>query len=297
MPTTTAPLSLKHLIGYRAGLLFPQLLAEIRTGAQTGRHLRLKRWITEARTQTALYRNNDTLISAALKDSWRSESRNAYYNRYADRFRTWFYGPHQDIIRQMVQLQASARFHHLLEIGCGDGQALEHCALRMPEIPWLTGIDLNSAIIARNSYAHTYTPRLRFQAANAVPWLPQNIQPRSLVFSYGGVMEYMTRCEVQTIFAALRRPPGVALALVEPLAFSHDLRQDQGSHVFGQEHSFSHNYARLLQEAGFDIRYHKELYIEGIRWIMLLTDPTPSPRPVAPARSARRDIATELMAV
>jgi hypothetical protein len=84
------------------------------------------------------------------------------------------------------------------------------------------------------------------------------------------VLEYFSRGSLGRIFADLAGKPGSAVVLVEPLAPDHDLDRDEGSHIFGLERSFSHNYAALLSEAGLQLRYRNEVLSGGVRWIMML---------------------------
>ena len=265
------PETAKLVISRIAARMFPTLERDIETGAQTGRHVRLKRWIAQARLQEALRSDSETEISDALMSHWRSEGANAYYDQYPDRFENWFLGPHQVIIDELVRLGAESPFRQLVEIGCGDGQVLAHCAARLPQVADLIGVDINPAIIARNSLIHSADPRLRFLAGNAEGWLPDHTGPNTVLLSYGGVMEYFSRESLAAIFADLARKPGAAVALVEPVDPDHDLDHDPRSHTFGQEQSFSHNHAALLTEAGFDIRYKTETFLSKIRWIMILT--------------------------
>lgn len=257
-------------IGGLAARAAPRLVREIDAGVQTGRNIRLKRWILLARTRDALERGDETEVSRALMTQWRSESANRFYDKYPARFGEWFLGPHQAIVDEMARLAEETPFDLLVEIGCGDGQVLAHCAERMPGIPSCVGIDINRSIIARNRATYADRPRLRFVAGNAETWLMRNTGPRTLLFSYGGVMEYFSRGSLRRIFGDLAAKPGSAVALVEPVAPGHDLEHDAGSFSFGEERSFSHNHGAILAAAGFEERYRFETRLGGARWMMML---------------------------
>ena len=75
--------------------------------------------------------------------------------------------------------------------------------------------------------------------------------------------------ELKEIYALLKANSPVALALVEPLYNDYDLDAESASRSSGQEHSFSHNYPRLLQEAGFELVFRSEPEME-FRWFMIV---------------------------
>lgn len=257
-------------LGRIAARLAPHLLREMEAGEQTGSNIRLKRWIAMAQTQAALAGGSSATISQTLMNNWRSESANSYYDQYTARFEKWFLGPHQAVVDEMVKLNAETPLRLMVEVGCGDGRVLDHCAERMPDIPDCVGVDINPAIIARNQEVYAEKPRLRFVAENAERWLAQNTGPGTLLFTYGGVLEYFSRESLEGIFRDMAGKPGSAVALVEPVAPDHDLEQGSQSFNFGQEHSFSHNYAALLTEAGLELRYQSETQLGGARWVMML---------------------------
>jgi hypothetical protein len=157
-------------VGGIAARLAPHLVREIEAGVHTGHNIRLKRWIMQAQAHAALTRGSEAELSRVLMTQWQAQDPDAFYDKYSDRFREWFFGPHKVIIDETVALA--------------------------PETPF----------------------RL----------------------------------------------------LVEPLAPDHDLDRDEGSHIFGLERSFSHNYAALLSEAGLQLRYRNEVLSGGVRWIMML---------------------------
>jgi hypothetical protein len=48
--------------------------------------------------------------------------------------------------------------------------------------------------------------------------------------------------------------------------------------VFAAENTVSHNYPRLCERAGFDIRFASEYTIENQRWLTLIAEAIPAPR-------------------
>lgn len=260
----------KLSVGTILEVLAPGLARDIETGRHSGRNIRAKRWILYAKTRRAARRGDARGTQRALFDFWRADVSNSFYDRYVLRFRKWFLGPHHEIVDELEKLAGSREFRQFVEVGCGDGLALEHCAERLPRIPRFVGVDINPSIIERNRSRFAENPRLTFVAANAADWLDENVTDGTILFTYGGVMEYFDADALRGLFASLARRVGTAVALVEPLDPEHDLAGDSASHIFGAENSFSHNHAGLLREAGFAIQFQKELRLDGIRWMMLV---------------------------
>jgi trans-aconitate methyltransferase len=272
----------KALIGTVIEVLRPDLARAIDSPAprpQGQAAFKTRKWILEARLTRARWRGDQTAVRNALAGFWRNDTADFFYDRFQERFERSFLGPHQAVVDELVAWDSTHPFQYLVEIGCGDGRVLAHCAARLPGIPRLTGIDINPMIIARNRKVWADQPRLSFTATDATAWLATESRPATALLSYGGVMEYFDPAGLAAIFAGLASHPGTAVALVEPLAPDHDLAVQTRSRIFGPENSFSHNYPHLLQTAGFHIRFRRELNWDGARWLMLLaTDRQPDPQ-------------------
>jgi SAM-dependent methyltransferase len=264
----------KHLIKVVGGslleLFVPRAAREIDSGAPSGKYLRAKRWILYARTARAKSRSDTASLQDNLFKSWRTDAADDYFNRYLDRFEKWFLGPHHEIVDQLTLLSESGRYTRLIEVGCGSGQVLEHCAAAMPGVADFVGVDINASIIARNKAAFAENPRLTFLAADASTWLRETVSPGTILLTYGGVMEYFRAETLIAMFQSLAAHAPAAVALVEPVDPDHDLQNDTASHIFGGENSFSHNHAHLLREAGFHIRFEKGVTTGQHVWRMVV---------------------------
>lgn len=252
--------------------LRPRLARDLDRGENRGEHLRAKNWILHARLRRARLRRDNGAAQAVLARYWQADTADFFYDRYRARFDDWFFGPHQAVIDQLVRAVQRHDLHDLVEIGCGDGRALAHCAERMPELARLTGIDINPTITARNAQAFADTPRLRFAQGDAGAWLADHPAQSRALLSYGGVMEYFAPEALRDIFAGLAAQAPAVVALCEPVAPEHDLVADPGSRMFGQESSFSHNHAHLLRSAGFSVCWQQEAMIGGVRWMMIVAE-------------------------
>lgn len=259
------------LVGAAAERLWPALAREIDENRGTGRALKLKRAIVKSRLRRAAGRSDAAAMEQALQSYWRSGANESFYTAFVARFDGWFLGPHYPLIDALAEaVAANPNFDRLVEVGCGDGRALAHLAGRLPRLRELVGLDLNWSIIEQNRHVHGDRPRLRFVQADAGQWLADETRDGTILFSYGGVLEYVSQPGVAAIFARLARHRDTAVALVEPVDPRHDLASETASHSHGIERSFSHNYRALLVSAGFSIRVAEELTVDGFRWMMIL---------------------------
>jgi SAM-dependent methyltransferase len=276
----------KFWAGTLLEVFVPWATHDLDRGLNSGRFVQIKRWILYARTARARARGDTGALQKSLFQFWRAETSDAYFDKYLDRYETWFLGPHHAIVDQLALLSGSGTYRRLIEVGCGAGQVLEHCATAMPEVQNFTGIDINPTIIARDRAAFAQNPRLQFEAADASVWLDQNTQPGTILLTYGGVMEYFAAETLMEMFTTLAQHGPAAVALVEPVDPSHDLAHDAKSHAFGQENSFSHNHEKLLLEAGYGVVFRKTLRVSGISWMMLLATAIPPKTLTAASRAA-----------
>ena len=234
--------------------------------------LRAKSAILHARLCRARLTGNRPAAEAALRGWWQAETSAFFYDSFRGRFDGWFFGPHQVLIDRLAEHVARAGLTELVEIGCGDGRALAHCASRMPGLTRLVGLDVNAGIIARNRAAPPADPRLHFETAEAGAWLAAHPAPGRALLSYGGVMEYLAPETLAELLATLAAHPPAAVALCEPVDPAHDLARETGERIFGQENSFSHNHAHQLRVAGFRVLWQQEMALDGIRWMLILAE-------------------------
>lgn len=253
----------------------PWATHDLDRGLNSGRFVQIKRWILFARSARARARGDTGGLQRSLFQFWRTDTSDAYFDKYLDRYETWFLGPHHAIVDQLAQLSRSGTYHQLIEVGCGAGQVLEHCANAMPEVQNFIGVDINPTIIARDKAAFAENPRLQFMAADASVWLDGNAKPGTILLTYGGVMEYFSAETLTAMFTKLAQRGPAAVALVEPVDPNHDLAHDGVSHAFGPENSFSHNHEKLLLRAGYRVTFRKTLRLGGASWMMLLATVAP----------------------
>ncbi|MGH6911790.1 MAG: class I SAM-dependent methyltransferase, partial [Phenylobacterium sp.] len=228
--------------------------------------------ILYARLRRAQSRGDVAAIESALAAFWIGDSGDRFHDHYAEERFNLFRQHHAIVIDALADvIEASgARFSRLVEIGCGDGKVLAYCAGRLPSITQAVGLDINAAVIARISAEQPAGGRLSFARAEARDWLVANPQPGTVVLSNGGVLEYFSQDNMDKLLQALAQSPPAAIVLIEPVAPNHDLLSQADSFAFGRENSFSHNHARRLGEAGFDVVFAKEVETSEARWMMMI---------------------------
>lgn len=175
---------------------------------------------------------------------------------------------HEDFIAAVVGKVERTALDRVCEFGCGTGKLLAILAGRVGKPAAFIGIDLSAEQTARNAKRHE-GERLQFVTADALAWTWEHARPNSLYLTYGGVLEYFTEQNVKDLFAAAAKHRPVCFALAEPIDHEFDLAAETRSRAFGNELSFSHNYPRLLKEAGFRIEWQNEV-IPGFRWLRVI---------------------------
>lgn len=260
----------KTLAGTGLEIFRRDLVRDIDSGKRTSHDVKARELILRARLVRARLRGDAAAIEKAQFAYWGGNSADSYYDRFLNRFNDWFLGPHQVIVDELVKLTGQTDFTRLVEMGCGDGRVLEHCAKRLPGITQFIGIDINPVIIERNRQTYSQQSKLSFESGDAGKWLATMPQAGTILMTYGGVMEYFTADDLSGIFGNLAKQTPAAVALVEPVDPAHDLARDKKSHVFGTENSFSHNHRALLEASGYRIRFAQEMMVGKIRWMILL---------------------------
>jgi SAM-dependent methyltransferase len=232
--------------------------------------LKLKNAVLHARLEKARRKGDTAQIEKALHTTWQSDLRDGYYDATASRFTDWFLAYHQAYIDALGAHCAAHRYTQLIEIGCGDGQILNHHATHLDHITRFIGLDINPAIIKANTSRFASTPTLQFEAGNALDILDAKLADNTLLTTYGGVFEYFTRADIEIFASKLRSFDNTAISVVEPLDHNHDLSTDKTSQIYGIENSFSHNYPDILHTAGFTLEFCEELPIGKHRFIAII---------------------------
>lgn len=262
---------LKYVTGAVAATLMPWLTREMDQNQNTSHALKLKRAIHYYRTRQMRARGDTANLQSSLTAFWAGEAGDSFHASYIDHRVALFTSTHAQIIDEAArQVEAIARFHRLVEIGCGGGEVLAYTAQKIHGLTKVVGLDINASAIARARDKYTDREDLTFEVAELGAWLDRHSEQGTVLLSYGGVFEYLSQQSVEGLLECLVAKPSAMVILVEPVAPDHDLEQTVESFAFGVENSFSHNHAYLLKNAGFRISYSKIVDHENVRWMMMI---------------------------
>lgn len=268
----------KVVIGAGAEIVMPGLGRDLDEGRKTGKNLKLKRAILHSRIQRAKWRGDEAAAKKAVDDWWKSDVGDHYYEVMAvrmDRFEKMFKGDHYVMVNWLKDLcERDASFAHVVEVGCGDGYVTNHLSEVLPSIEDFIGLDISDRIIDTCNATYGTPPRVQFEAGNIIEWINREPRDKTILVSYGGVMEYLTQAELTGVYRDLRKSTNVAVALVEPLDAGFDPEKETTSRFEGTEHTYyTHNYKHILQDAGFDVTQCEYMSIAGWPWVAIMALP------------------------
>jgi precorrin-6B methylase 2 len=163
-----------------------------------------------------------------------------------------------DLLQEQLQKEAG-KYNMLVEIGTGEGTVLEHLSLKMPQIERFVGIDLSTSQIDTNKKLFNKSPKLEFIASDAFDWIKDNRQDYMIIFTCNGVLEYFTQSRLQDFFNELNSMGKIIFIAIEPVGVSHNFLKNPNSEIYGSENSFSHNYEKMFQDAGFTIWHQSKI--------------------------------------
>ena len=251
----------KGTLGRMLSPLLPEYAESIRRSPFRHRLNRAGRLIRNSYFLKAVEAKDHEAIRDLLRDYWSSQMSDEFYTGLSHRYETLFLRYHAGIVGETAKAMAgrAGEFRRLVEIGSGDGKTLEHFCLALPSLETFHGVDVNSVQVENNRMVYARRPAMRFHQGDAGQWLKDHPEAGTVVVANGGVLEYFTRPELQSLFSFLAGScPPCVISITESLATDHDLKNEAGTYPYGWELSLSHNYIALLEEAGFEIRYMKD---------------------------------------
>ena len=214
--------------------------------------------IRNGHLHNAVANGDHALICQFLVDFWSSPASSEFYTGLSHRYETLFLRHHQAIVGETVKAcqKTGGEFQKLIELGAGDGKVIEHFSRHLTAIPEVHAIDINAKQVSINQRIYADQPKLQFHHADIRKWIPEHAEGGTVVIVNGGVLEYLTRPELMTLFNHLSRNcfPCV-VAITESIATDHDLENESETYPYGLELSLSHNYLAVLQECGFTVEF------------------------------------------
>ena len=279
------PLSrrLKAAAGRLIGLIHPRLAAEVDERPFDPGWGVAGKFVRNAHLAHAVEKRDHRTLRRYFTHYWSSAISAEFYDHYNHRFEDLFLRHHAviaDHIENAVKDMALQE-PRLVEIGSGDGKVLEWFSRRLPHFAELHGIDLNGVEIEKCRQIHRGNRLLHFHENDLIQWHRESSRPHTVLLSNGGVLEYLLEDELAEFFADFRaRSSPCVIALSESIGRNHNLASDLQSHPYGVELAFSHNYPRLLRDAGFEIQWERDRPTEPgeenypVRWYQIVAAAT-----------------------
>jgi len=204
-------------------------------------------------------------------DFWAGKNGSIFSTNCDHRFQTHFLSKQQADFNALSHAwQTNESVRNIIEIGTCSGLLLQYLNENLDGIESIVGIDINETQISENQRRHANT-RLQFLHANGIEWVIDNAKPGTMLVTNGGVLEYFTQRDVESLFQFIGNNAAPSIVYCsEPISADFDLDQNRESIPFGEELSFSHNYPMLLTEAGFTILNKSETCCEGYRMLTTL---------------------------
>lgn len=238
----------------------------------------LARLIRNAHQRDAVERRDHETLHRFLCDYWKSPISAEFFEGDFKRFEDIFLKYHLGLVDAMKE--AISKFGNgevrLVELGSGDGRVLQYLRERLSGVDAFVGIDLNENQILECREKYRDEPKLSFENHDVSEWLSEHPARQTVLFTNGGVLEYFTRAQLLELFSLLQANGPCVVAITETLAVDHDLENDLETFPYGHEYAFSHNYAAILREAGFEPGFRNDRFTkEGeehhpSRWYQLL---------------------------
>lgn len=258
---------LKGLIGRPLISLFPKRAREVRERPFRGEWGPLGRLIRNGYYLRAIAEEDHGLVHDFLRDYWASSASQGFFDHFQHRFETVFLKHHAGIVGEIARIADEWKdvSPRLVEIGVGDAKVLAHLESELPNFREFHGIDVNEEQIAINREKFGTVGKFQFWTEDAHHWLIRHPGRGTVIFTNGGVFEYLTRRQLRALFRELANVNcPCAVAVTETVALDHDLLKEKRSLSYGPEFAFSHNYPKVLEEAGFKVCWQQDrLTVEG----------------------------------
>lgn len=217
----------------------------------------------------AIHTGQTRFLEKLHQDFWSGEGGAVFSQNCDHRFNDLFLSKQRLDYEKLSEIWSELRPDKIVEFGCNSGLLLNYLTQNLPDVYRAIGIDINATQIQANLASGNFDRRVSFECEDARDWLFDQGRPNSLFVSNGGVLEYFQRERLDQMlrFISANLRPALFFA-IEPVAVDHDWRSPD-SVPFGEELSFSHNYADLFYSNGFEILHQRATDYDS--WRMVAT--------------------------
>ena len=216
----------------------------------------------------AVARNQEGFFERLHLEFWRGQGGADFSGNCDHRFEDLFLEKQKTDFDKLRSIWGACQPQHIVEFGCNSGLLLQYMTTELAGVKSSTGIEINAEQVRQNQTSSTFDSRIEFSNADGGEWLLKNGKPNSLFVTNGGVLEYFRRERLDEMLTHISSNLGPAVFFtVEPVAVDHDLATTTKSVPFGEELSFSHNYADLFQTNGFEVVHQRAVQFESWKWL------------------------------
>ena len=212
------------------------------------------RLICHSLLENAVQKGNTEKLAAYYRNFWIKRGHD-HFSTYNDTLKGFFL-PHCDFLFEELNVllrDHPTNFTTMVEIGTGHGDVLNYLSSKFSDIPRFIGIDLSPIQIGIIKKKYETNPKLEYIAGDALNWVKKNGKTKTIFFTSGGVLEYLTEQRLQKFLDFLNKLRPIIFIAIEPLGRNADFVKNPLSQPYGPERSFSHNYLKMFKNAGFEI--------------------------------------------
>tara|TARA_R110002126_G_scaffold249004_1_gene391945 strand:+ start:9725 stop:10555 length:831 start_codon:yes stop_codon:yes gene_type:complete len=200
-------------------------------------------------------KNQDFDILADYHENFWKETGRKYFSDKENVLKDFFLPNCLPVFEKLQNIlkDTSHEFHTIVEIGTGNGDVLDYLSAEFSQIERFIGIDLSVEQIKFNKKQYVENIKIEFVAADGFDWIKENGTNNMIIFTSGGVLEYFSEQRLQEFFSYLNKLGTSIFIAIEPIGANIDFSKNPNSQPYGVERSFSHDYARLFKNAGFNL--------------------------------------------
>ncbi|RXJ49668.1 class I SAM-dependent methyltransferase [Gelidibacter gilvus] len=205
-------------------------------------------------------------IAQTNREFWINKNATDLFSELEDTFNTDFL-PNCTFVFELLKEELSnesEKYDTLVEIGTGNGDVLNYLSSEFPEINRFIGIDLSKDQIDLNNVKYGKNKKLEFVAADAMDWVKEHGQGKTIFVTSRGVLEYFLETQLQELFKDINLLGKTYFIAIEPNGAYHNFETNPSSQLYGKEPSFSHNYPHLFKNAGFSLwHFSQKVWFNG----------------------------------
>lgn len=197
---------------------------------------------------------------------WENKKAVELFLETEDKFKTDFL-PNSTFIFDLLKEKLSnqpEKFNTLVEIGTGNGDILNYLSSKLPQINRFIGIDLSAHQIELNTKKFKNNQKLEFVTADVCDWIKLHGHKNMIFVTYSGVLEYFLENQLQDFLIDVNHLGEVIFVAIEPNSAGHNFDENPNTQIYGNEPSFSHNYPKLFENAGFSLwHFSQKPYLQS----------------------------------